>query len=60
MNDKSYLDEFEFETNVKLEKGEVELDCSSVLGKEDLEKTIDLKDIEESIVQNLDGGQDGR
>ena len=60
MNDKSYLDEYEFETNVKLEKGERELDYSSALGKEDLEQTIDLKDIEDQLAQNFDGDQDGR
>lgn len=61
MNDKSYLDEFEFETNVKLEKGERELDCSDIIGKEDLEQTIDLKDIEDQLLaQDTYGEQDGR
>ena len=60
MNAKSYLDEFVIETNVKLEKGERELDCSGILGKEDLEKTIDLKDIEDQLAQDLNGEQDAR
>ncbi len=61
MNDKAYLEEFEFKTNVKLEKGERELDCSAVMGKEDLEQTIDLKDIEEQLMaQDTKGDQDAR
>ncbi len=60
MNDKSYLDEYVFETNVKLQKGERELDSSNDIEKEDLEETIDLKYIEEQFGQKSDGDQDGR
>ena len=60
MDDKKSLDEFVFEINVKLNKGDKELDCSDDLGREDLDETIELKDFEEQIIQEVQGDKDAR